>query len=370
MQVTLKDGRSLTVHDSMNGAHAHLTIIWHHGSPQTGAALEPHLRAAAERGIRWVSYGRPSYGGSSDQPGRAIGDAAADVVEIADALGIGRFAVMGASGGGPHALACAALVPERVSGVVTFASLAPFTTEFDWFAGMAGGAHRCALHNAVMMRASYSSKSPSSTATASIHSTMRLWNPGGPHSPRMSESPRSPDLRVSSPMTLPSSNRGVVSRTVFRLQCCSRREATTEWCQHHTPTGCSTTCPTLNCGFAQKTATSRSLTPALSQSIGCASEPSSRTAPRQTRRMTPNRIPVGQCRAVTFLSEPLSGRAGGSIARAGRCARRHHGPGHRHTTSLSRSPRIPRGRAPWPSRDCARQRVRAAAGSVPRPRTR
>ena len=139
MQVTLKDGRSLTVHDSMNGAHAHLTIIWHHGSPQTGAALGPHLRAAAERGIRWVSYGRPSYGGSSDQPGRAIGDAAADVVEIADALGIGRFAVMGASGGGPHALACAALVPERVSGVVTFASLAPFTTEFDWFAGMAGG---------------------------------------------------------------------------------------------------------------------------------------------------------------------------------------------------------------------------------------
>src|ERR1019366_4738676 len=61
--------------------------------------------------------------------------AAADVSSIADALGIDRFAVMGYSGGGPHALACAALLPERVLGVVCVAGLAPFRAEgLDWFA--------------------------------------------------------------------------------------------------------------------------------------------------------------------------------------------------------------------------------------------
>jgi pimeloyl-ACP methyl ester carboxylesterase len=65
-----------------------------------------------------------------------VGAAAADVLAITTELGIERFAVMGASGGGPHALACAALLPERVSAAATFASPAPFTREFDWFAGM------------------------------------------------------------------------------------------------------------------------------------------------------------------------------------------------------------------------------------------
>lgn len=139
MNLTLSDGRVLAVHDAATGVDTGVTVIWHHGSPQTGAALEPHLRAAAERGIRWVSYGRPEYGGSSPKLDRTIGDAAADVKELADALGLDRFAVMGASGGGPHALACAALLTDRVWAVATFASLAPFTAEFDWFAGMAGG---------------------------------------------------------------------------------------------------------------------------------------------------------------------------------------------------------------------------------------
>jgi pimeloyl-ACP methyl ester carboxylesterase len=139
VNLTLSDGRMLAVHDTAPGTDAGVTVIWHHGSPQTGAALEPHLRAAAERGIRWVSYGRPEYGGSSPKLDRTIGNAAADVTELADALGLDRFAVMGASGGGPHALACAALLPDRVWAAATFASLAPFTTEFDWFAGMAGG---------------------------------------------------------------------------------------------------------------------------------------------------------------------------------------------------------------------------------------
>jgi len=139
IHVTLRDGRTLSAHDSTNGDHRPLTIVWHHGSPQTGAALEPHLRAAAARHIRWVSYGRPSYGGSTAQPGRSVQDAADDVRQLLDALGVERFATMGASGGGPHALACALAMPDRVIAVATFATLAPYTTEFDWFEGMAGG---------------------------------------------------------------------------------------------------------------------------------------------------------------------------------------------------------------------------------------
>jgi pimeloyl-ACP methyl ester carboxylesterase len=70
-----------------------------------------------------------------------VASAAADVAQIVDVLGVARFAVMGASGGGPHALACAAFLPDRVTGVVCLAGLAPFTESFDWYAGMvaAGG---------------------------------------------------------------------------------------------------------------------------------------------------------------------------------------------------------------------------------------
>lgn len=122
-------------------------MLWHHGSPQTGAPLEPLVSAAAARGIRLLSYGRPSYGGSSPHPGRSVASAAADIDQIADALGVARFAVIGAaSGGGPHALACAALLPDRVAGAVCRASLAPFTDAFDWYAGMADdGELRAAL---------------------------------------------------------------------------------------------------------------------------------------------------------------------------------------------------------------------------------
>jgi pimeloyl-ACP methyl ester carboxylesterase len=134
----LTDGRILRVHDT--GDHAAspspLTLLWHHGSPQTGALLEPLADAATARGIRLLSYARPSYGGSNPDPGRTVASAAGDVRQIADALGIARFAVMGASGGGPHALACAALLPERVIGAVTLAGIAPLTTEFAWFEGM------------------------------------------------------------------------------------------------------------------------------------------------------------------------------------------------------------------------------------------
>jgi pimeloyl-ACP methyl ester carboxylesterase len=131
--LTLDDGRALHVYDTGGDGFA---VLWHHGSPQTGTLLPPLLEAAARRGIRLLGYGRPSYGGSSPAPGRTVADAARDVVQLADALGLERFAVMGASGGGPHALACAALLGGRVTGAACLASPAPYSEDFDWYAGM------------------------------------------------------------------------------------------------------------------------------------------------------------------------------------------------------------------------------------------
>ncbi|TFD72969.1 alpha/beta fold hydrolase [Cryobacterium gelidum] len=144
----LPDGRTLRVHDSAD-SHSHaFTVLWHHGSPQTGALLEPLLAAAAARGIRLLSYGRPGYGGSTRLLGRTVASAAADVAQLAEQLNLDRFAVMGASGGGPHALTCAALLPERVSATACLASLAPSDADgLDWFDGMAsdGASLRAAL---------------------------------------------------------------------------------------------------------------------------------------------------------------------------------------------------------------------------------
>ncbi|MFJ6216314.1 alpha/beta fold hydrolase [Streptomyces sp. NPDC092296] len=134
----LTDGRTLHFYDARPEEGHHLTVFWHHGTPNIGAPPEPLFPAAARCGIRWVSYDRPGYGGSTPHPGRGLGAAAADVSAVADALGVDRFAVMGSSGGGSHALGCAALLPRRVLGVVCAAGLAPFDAEgLDWFAGMA-----------------------------------------------------------------------------------------------------------------------------------------------------------------------------------------------------------------------------------------
>ncbi|WP_020660582.1 alpha/beta fold hydrolase [Amycolatopsis benzoatilytica] len=132
--LTLTDGRTLRVHDS--GAEG-FPVIWHHGTPQSGRLLGPVAEAATARGFRVVSYGRPGYGGSTPNPGRTVGSAADDVRQLADALGLSRFATMGASSGGTHALACAAAMPDRVTAVVGLGAVAPFSEEYDWYAGMA-----------------------------------------------------------------------------------------------------------------------------------------------------------------------------------------------------------------------------------------
>jgi pimeloyl-ACP methyl ester carboxylesterase len=139
LDLGLGDGRTLHVYDTgADDADGRLAVFWHHGTPNIGAPPEPLFEAADRLGIRWVSYDRPGYGGSTPYQDRNVALAAADVSSVADALGIDRFAVMGHSGGGPHALACAALLPDRVLGVLSVSGMAPFDAEgLDFFAGMA-----------------------------------------------------------------------------------------------------------------------------------------------------------------------------------------------------------------------------------------
>ncbi|WP_295118978.1 alpha/beta fold hydrolase [uncultured Leifsonia sp.] len=143
--VARPDGRAVRYFDSGGEPDAPV-VVWHHGTPQTGAVIEPLASEAAARGIRVVSCARPGYPGSDAAPGRTVADSAADVLAVLDELGVDRFATMGASGGGPHALACAALAPQRTAAVVTFAGIAPYWGDVDWFAGMADpGGLRAAL---------------------------------------------------------------------------------------------------------------------------------------------------------------------------------------------------------------------------------
>src|ERR687896_571463 len=137
----LGDGRTLHAYDTgADDAAGRLAVFWHHGSPNIGAPPEPLFAAADRLGIRWVSYDRPGYGGSTPRPDRDVASAATDASAVADALGIDRFAVMGHSGGGSQALACAALLPECVLGVVSVSGMAPFGAEgLDWFEGFGPG---------------------------------------------------------------------------------------------------------------------------------------------------------------------------------------------------------------------------------------
>jgi pimeloyl-ACP methyl ester carboxylesterase len=97
----------------------------------------PAAADAAARGLRLISYDRPGYGKSAPAPGRAVADCASDVRAICQALGISRLAMWGASGGGPHVLACAALLPDLVTAAAALGSLAPYGAEgLDWFDGM------------------------------------------------------------------------------------------------------------------------------------------------------------------------------------------------------------------------------------------
>jgi pimeloyl-ACP methyl ester carboxylesterase len=148
--LALPDGRTLHVYDTESGS---FPVVWHHGTPNIGTPPAPLFPASDPLGIRWLSYDRPGYGGSTPRPDRDVASAAGDVRAIADALGLDRFAVAGHSGGGAHALACGALLPDRVRAVLSISGLAPYgAAGLDWFAGMAPAAE-ASLRAAVAGRA-------------------------------------------------------------------------------------------------------------------------------------------------------------------------------------------------------------------------
>ncbi|TMR23371.1 alpha/beta hydrolase [Nonomuraea turkmeniaca] len=153
LDLDLGAGRTLHVYDTAADAADRLTVFWHHGTPNIGTPPAPLFPASDRLGIRWVSYDRPGYGGSTPARGRNLASTAGYVNRVADALGIGRFAVMGHSGGGSHALACAALLPDRVPAAVSVAGIAPYGAEgLDWFAGMSASGE-ASLRAAVAGRA-------------------------------------------------------------------------------------------------------------------------------------------------------------------------------------------------------------------------
>ena len=133
--VRTPDGRTLAVEEG--GDPAGRPVLVHMGTPNSRHLYGPNSRDAAERGLRLICYDRPGYGGSTPQPGRTVADCAEDVRAICAELGIGRLATWGISGGGPHVLACAALLPDLVTAAASLASVAPYGAEgLDYYAGM------------------------------------------------------------------------------------------------------------------------------------------------------------------------------------------------------------------------------------------
>jgi pimeloyl-ACP methyl ester carboxylesterase len=134
--LTTPDGRRLAYLDA--GDPAGSPVVSHHGTP--GSRLDRHPdedAMLAELGLRAITYDRPGYGGSDPRPGRRVVDAADDVAALADHLGIDRFAVVGTSGGGPHALACSARLGARISRVGVVVGVGPSDDpEFDFLQGM------------------------------------------------------------------------------------------------------------------------------------------------------------------------------------------------------------------------------------------
>lgn len=132
--ITLADGRRLDVR--VSGPPGGLPLVFHHGTPGAAIPFRAIERAAHARGLRFITTSRPGYGDSSRLTGRSVADVTADIAAVLAATGDDRCLVAGWSGGGPHALACAAGLPQAVA-VLVIAGVAPYeATDLDWMAGM------------------------------------------------------------------------------------------------------------------------------------------------------------------------------------------------------------------------------------------
>jgi pimeloyl-ACP methyl ester carboxylesterase len=137
MKVQTRDGRSLDVYIGGDATAARGTLLFLHGSPSSGLQPTGIQAAAAALGLRLVSFTRAGYGSSSRHPGRSVSSIVADSTDVLDSVGAPRAWVVGWSGGGPHALACAALAPERFPAAALIGGVAPYPAEgIDWFEGM------------------------------------------------------------------------------------------------------------------------------------------------------------------------------------------------------------------------------------------
>ena len=133
--VRTPDGRNLEV--MRDGPADGRPLVFHVGTPNAPDEFPLLTDALDDRGWQLVAYARPGYSDSSRREGRSVADAAEDVATILGELGLDRFVTIGWSGGGPHALACAALLPERCDAAATLAGVAPFDAEeLDFLAGM------------------------------------------------------------------------------------------------------------------------------------------------------------------------------------------------------------------------------------------
>jgi pimeloyl-ACP methyl ester carboxylesterase len=129
------DGRALDAY--VDGPEGAVPLLFQNGTPSSGQLYAPFVEAVWQRGLRMVSFSRAGYGSSTRNPGRSVADVIPDVASVLDQLGAQRFYSLGWSGGGPHALACAALLPARLIGVATAGGLAPYDADgLDWTAGM------------------------------------------------------------------------------------------------------------------------------------------------------------------------------------------------------------------------------------------
>jgi pimeloyl-ACP methyl ester carboxylesterase len=133
--ISLPDGRDLQV--LMAGPESGLPLVIHEGTPVGLVVYPPVVRAARDRGLRVVMIARPGYEASTPRPGRRVADVAEDVAAVLDDLGADTFVTYGVSGGGPHALACAARLPGRCLAAASVAGVAPYRAEgLDFLAGM------------------------------------------------------------------------------------------------------------------------------------------------------------------------------------------------------------------------------------------
>ncbi len=129
------DGRELCLEVAESPSKQAILVLG--GTPNSRHLYPGWVRDASDKGASIIGYDRPGYGGSSPQPGHSVADGAADVRAIAAELGLERLVVWGFSGGGPYALACAALLPDLVAATAVLGSLAPWGAPgLDFFAEM------------------------------------------------------------------------------------------------------------------------------------------------------------------------------------------------------------------------------------------